>query len=140
MQQQKPLAPRSSRSFTLGELVIIALDLVLGALGAVMVYLFTQSLGSLPLDLSVLMLLGGFLLGCFGCLFAGVGFLSRARRIAGYLQLLGTLGGLLILVAVGLHSLSLGRGDWQALAIYGSAAAVLMVLGFVGKRLAKSEE
>lgn len=140
MQQQKPLAPRSSRSFTLGELVLIALDLALGALGAVLIYLIRGSTVGFPADTSILVLMAGILLGCFGSFFAGVGFLSRARRIAGYLQLLGALGGLLILVAVGLHSLSGGRADWQAFAIYGSAAAVLMVLGFVGKRLAESEE
>jgi len=139
MQQQKPLPSRSSRSFTLGELVVIALDLALGGLGSIVVYLITQA-GSLPQDLSALMVMAGILLGCFGSLFAGVGFLSRARRIAGYLQLLGALGGLLILAALGLHSLSNGRDSWEVYALYGSAAAVLMVLGFVGKRLAESEE
>lgn len=137
--EKEPAPSRSSRSFTLAELVVIALDLALGALGAFVVYLILGSSVGFPKDTSVLVLLVGILLGCFGSLFAGVGFLSRARRIAGYLQLLGALGGLLILVAVGLHSLSSGQPDWRAFALYGSAAAVLMVLGFVGKRLAESE-
>jgi len=142
-QQQLEKEPQQAtlrRGYTLGEWVLIVLDLALGALGG---FLLTQIVRSPPIGaapLFIWVLFGGFLLGCFASLLAGICFLVRTRHLASLLQLLGALGGLLILIGTVLGTLQEGIKPWETYAVYGGVALTLIVLSYVGKRLAGSED
>lgn len=140
-QQLEKESPQATarRGYTLGEWVLIVLDLALGVLGGILLTMVVLSPPEDRVPLFLYPLLAGILVGCFASFLAGICFLVRTRRLASLLQFLGALGGVLLLIGMVVSTLFGGPSPWQAYAIYGSAALLLLAMAYVGKRLADEE-